>query len=398
MHSLRSITFSRLSRAESGQGLAEYIIITLLVAIILIFGVRYFGSSVSGKFQNATQEITGLQDDSKLEKSANQGATAPEVREKPSMPEGQESQTGSGTRSPSGGSPADGSEMAKLRPDSVGLKDQDPITSISISASTLWMLAGLVLLGGVGYLAREAKKRKGKDNKKKPKKKLFSLGDRKGAKKGSAGQAMVEFVFVAITFLFVILGVVQLAMVLNAYAMVRYAAYNAARSAIVHGVNQEKMEEAARLSLVATFPSHGRADHRRGFMENYTAAKATDHQPALPPAMGSSDRITDVTVVNPRNLTSGTVVTFDDPAEEERAIITVQVRHYYELVIPLVNRILFYIYKRWREGTHEAQTLDYISATTDRERRPGGSFYDIEYRIPIVAHYTMRLQSDYEVP
>ncbi|MCB0345961.1 MAG: hypothetical protein KDD66_12650, partial [Bdellovibrionales bacterium] len=43
-----------------GQGLAEYIIVAILVAIILIVAVRYFGSSVSNQFESATSEISSL--------------------------------------------------------------------------------------------------------------------------------------------------------------------------------------------------------------------------------------------------------------------------------------------------------------------------------------------------
>ena len=63
------------------------------------------------------------------------------------------------------------------------------------------------------------------------------------------GQGMVEFVIIAITMLFTILGVLQMALVLNAYTLVRYAAYNAARAGIVHGGNLDQMKEAERISL-----------------------------------------------------------------------------------------------------------------------------------------------------
>ena len=83
-------------------------------------------------------------------------------------------------------------------------------------------------------------------------------------KQDEKGQALAEFVIVVITLLFTILGVIQLALALNAYSLVRYAAYNAARAASVHSGSQEKMEDAARISLLAIFPRHGRADHRLG--------------------------------------------------------------------------------------------------------------------------------------
>lgn len=46
---------------ESGQGMAEYIIIVILVAIIVLVGVRLFGKSVINQFNNATGEIDTLE-------------------------------------------------------------------------------------------------------------------------------------------------------------------------------------------------------------------------------------------------------------------------------------------------------------------------------------------------
>ncbi len=45
---------------EGGQGLAEYIIIVILVAIIVLVAVRLFGRSVFNQFGNATSQIEDL--------------------------------------------------------------------------------------------------------------------------------------------------------------------------------------------------------------------------------------------------------------------------------------------------------------------------------------------------
>ena len=54
-----------LSPLESnrGQGMAEYIIIVILVAIIVLVGIRLFGGSVINQFNNATNEIDSLESD-----------------------------------------------------------------------------------------------------------------------------------------------------------------------------------------------------------------------------------------------------------------------------------------------------------------------------------------------
>lgn len=205
-----------------------------------------------------------------------------------------------------------------------------------------------------------------------------------------SGQAMVEFVLAAITFLFVILGVIQLALFLNAKSLVQYAAYNAARAAAVHGGNREKMEEAARLSLIAIFPRHGRADTAAGFTDNYLGAVASDKLPGLT-YFNFDEPITSAKIVN---IPCGSTVTFDDVTQSSDALITVQVVHHYELIIPLVNRIVFLVRKRVKTGGgYHGESIDTLAAAADKERRTG-TFRDVEFRIPIVAHYTTRMQSD----
>jgi len=49
-----------LNKNEQGQGLAEYIIIVILVAIIVLVAVRLFGRSVFNQFGNATSQISDL--------------------------------------------------------------------------------------------------------------------------------------------------------------------------------------------------------------------------------------------------------------------------------------------------------------------------------------------------
>ena len=46
---------------ESGQGMAEYIIIVILVAIIVLVGIRLFGKSIINQFNNATEEVDTLE-------------------------------------------------------------------------------------------------------------------------------------------------------------------------------------------------------------------------------------------------------------------------------------------------------------------------------------------------
>lgn len=372
---------------QRGQGMAEYIIIVVIVAILVLVGVKIFGKSVGTQFENATQEVATLNSGEGGDKGGGAKGSGEGTSTTPSGSRTEaDNREAAKSAGPVEATGAGKDDLARLRSESVGDREVPLAAQIKIDWRILAFIGGIVCAAGLYVVFQNSdwKKKRAKQDKSKKKKNLFSR-DSKGK-----GQAMVEFVFVSITFLFTILGVLQLAMCLNAYSLVRYAAYNAARAAIVHGCDQEKMNEAARLSLVATFPKHGRADHVRGFMDNYLAARATDQRALFTVFEGP---ITEVKVINggiPEDVT-----TFDDPVDSDQSIITVQVVHNYELVIPLVNRILYYVYTLWRLGVgYGGESLDYLSARTDALRRTpvlGG----IEYRIPIVAHYTMRLQSDY---
>ena len=48
------------NRKQTGQGMAEYIIIVMLVAILVLIAVKLFGNSVKNQFNNATSEIEEL--------------------------------------------------------------------------------------------------------------------------------------------------------------------------------------------------------------------------------------------------------------------------------------------------------------------------------------------------
>ena len=212
---------------------------------------------------------------------------------------------------------------------------------------------------------------------------------------GQSGQSLVEFLFAAMTFLFGLLGLLQLAFVLNAYSLVRYAAFNAARSAIVYGGDREKMQEAARLSLLAVFPTHGRADSVYGLMQNYLAAKKVDQEQGWLGLKGNP--ITSVQILNTRGLKPGEVVRFDDSPAADKAVITVQVVHYYKLIVPLVNAMTWHVFQYFDKGKKEPLTLDELARDAAQARRRLSAKdrrMDSGFRIPLAARYTMRMQSD----
>jgi Flp pilus assembly pilin Flp len=52
----------RIGDSQRGQGMAEYIIIVILVAIIVLVAIRLFGKSITNQFENATEQVDMLRD------------------------------------------------------------------------------------------------------------------------------------------------------------------------------------------------------------------------------------------------------------------------------------------------------------------------------------------------
>jgi Flp pilus assembly pilin Flp len=45
---------------RKGQGMTEYIIIAILIAIVVLIAVRQLGTNVKGQFEKARDEVKGL--------------------------------------------------------------------------------------------------------------------------------------------------------------------------------------------------------------------------------------------------------------------------------------------------------------------------------------------------
>ncbi|MEA2625108.1 MAG: Flp/Fap pilin component [Candidatus Binatota bacterium] len=54
------ISIQRILRSQRGQGITEYIIITILIALVVLFTVNRFGGALRNKFTQAKNTTEGV--------------------------------------------------------------------------------------------------------------------------------------------------------------------------------------------------------------------------------------------------------------------------------------------------------------------------------------------------
>jgi hypothetical protein len=177
---------------------------------------------------------------------------------------------------------------------------------------------------------------------------------------------MLEFLIMIPFALVIILGMIQLALVFNAHSMMKLAAFNAARTAVVaHGAKPEDpatvkdalkaAERAAKLTLLPVIPAfHGFTPSLNGIQQliqnnvnpgsvsNSAGAVAMAAIELFVPSLGGirvdflnrTDAIDRPAIQNWKNR-----IDFDDPRKADDNVIKVRVSWDYPLVIPYVNRI-----------------------------------------------------------
>jgi len=200
------------------------------------------------------------------------------------------------------------------------------------------------------------------------------------------GQAILETVLVMPLMILIALAILQLTEIELARIMTEYAAFNAARAGIVWNGNNERMRDAALFALLPTF---GRTDSAAALAATWARQRARDDEFSALPWSTPSPRaiegvplngVVRVDTLNPEaseelgrvwNLTGGPYWkelefdspytypeapglsqhfgAFDDPAgTDERqevyrraGILSIRVRYWYELRVPLANWFLF---------------------------------------------------------
>jgi hypothetical protein len=258
-------------------------------------------------------------------------------------------------------------------------------------------------------------------------------------KSAESGQVAVETAITVPMMIFFVLGAIQLGMVHQAQLMTEYAAYRAARSAVVNNGDCVRMKSSALIALTPTLPNpsefggpiSGRADTlgRAAALYNFwrvgsavlSAFKFDFLQVQVLNPKGSKLDAT----FNKLDWRSGrNEIDFDDMRPDAVAAnnLSVKVKYFYEMRIPFANRLIH----SWLMG---AEILKDVSGLLfeSPEYRPGvgpfrtslgnayrpleaagaakgGDYFTMAiaannpvhplFLVPLTATYTMRMQSN----
>jgi hypothetical protein len=252
-----------------------------------------------------------------------------------------------------------------------------------------------------------------------------------------SGQAVLEFLIMIPFALVVILGALQLALIFNAQTMMKLAAFNAARAAIVaQGAKPEDPATAggtvgflkpahlaAVITLLPVIPALHGARPNLASIGNVLGGANLDAN-----ALGSTAALVelamiDVEFIDPEGPIDGPAIgnwpsriDFDDPAKASDNRIKVRVRWDYPLVIPYINRILaaignpvaYQLYKTAiRNGVPPTpqeilrdlnkpawEYGDFLSRSPTGSPVADAALSNLLLRWPMTATYVMRMQWD----
>jgi Flp pilus assembly pilin Flp len=358
-----------ITTVSNERGMAvEYVLLTVLAALAAIFIVYRFGGTMKGRFDAAGTAVNGA----KPEGGRSSGGYAP----------GQIADVSSGAapNEPS-------TQEAAAPPSSEGQASEGiAVGNFRISWSMAIWLGILVIVVAMLMVMRMAKSAK-EAGKAGAKELAISL-----KKNSQSGQAMLEFFLAFLVGIMLILGSIQVALMFNAKSMVKLAAFNAARAAIVardsadrtQPVDIDEMKKKAKLAafltLIPVIPSvQGRFDlnsdstsvnlSATDMLNNLTSNFDTDSSnPSSTPAFGGLGSAAvavagliyefvgktiddnanpvdciDVKFVDPetgKDIDDWPSIEFDDPQKAAENRIKIQVTWQYPLVVPFVNRII----------------------------------------------------------
>jgi hypothetical protein len=197
------------------------------------------------------------------------------------------------------------------------------------------------------------------------------------------GAVTLEAVLVLPVMLMLLLGILQLATLQHGRWLTEYAAYQAARAGVVWGAQTARMKEAAGLALL---PTRARTDNSQTLSQAWAEYRDDGRLEIwvdLPGEVESEagweeldfDDVSSLTDLSRRSR-------MDEVGLRRATVLTVHLRYWFELRIPLINAVLFHAYRRVRAS----ETSDELYPLPD-------SFRDGRYFVPLEATHQMRMQS-----
>ncbi|MFO7155756.1 MAG: TadE/TadG family type IV pilus assembly protein [Pseudomonadota bacterium] len=232
---------------------------------------------------------------------------------------------------------------------------------------------------------------------------------RTGAAEGSA---LVESAIVLPVFVLLVLCAIQLALLGRARLLVEYAAYRAARAGILWNGDPRRMQAEAIRALASTacptripsarplcalYPADGGRSALQALSADPHLGFPGVHVHILSPHWPSHRHLFDL---------GGEELDFDrfgpEPERLDATLLTIQLQYWFELKIPFADAI---VWNAWAaaqrlggRGGHEIYRGDYepISERALRAMREHGAGRSARaFFIPVVAHHTMRMQSNF---
>jgi hypothetical protein len=278
--------------------------------------------------------------------------------------------------------------------------------------------------------------------------------DRVARDRAPRGQAIIESVLVIPLMIVIVLAILQLTQIEQARIMTEFAAFSAARAGIVWNGSNTRMRDAA---LVALLPTFGRTDSAEALMHTWQRQRAADEEfTALPwgtplPATINGAPLNGLVRVdavapegsdelgriwNLRGVHDWKEIdfdsaytypeapglehrfdTFDHPEKQDEgqetlrraSLLTIRVRHWYELRVPVANWFLFVCWyasharadrpaeaignQRGFPTAHRSEMALLWALSTGQASLGAGSRR--RFFIPLSATYTMRMQSNF---
>jgi len=214
--------------------------------------------------------------------------------------------------------------------------------------------------------------------------------NRRRGRRGQLGQSAVETAIVMPLFVFLILGIFQLALMHQARSMTKYAAFMAVRTGSMKNADVEEMEKAAWKVLEPLVKTQGNAKEKHAEIVICAPTRKVASA-ALKNQTGEQ-----------KNLS------FDQPlapgVDFEARKLAVQLTFYYPLFIPFADRVIYYI-SQAQEASHSVLFNDVLrmndkpptGATAPQvnvKRMQEVQGASTEFVVPIRANYALRLQSD----